>query len=252
MADVDNEQYLTAHKVFEARSIDENRFVNFEDRETQSVLTAEMTKILCHGKYQTTWNGVEVMKSPLDLITMQDLFSSLKPATVIEFGSYSGGSALWFADMVKCFGIKSNVYSVDISFDCLHETAKKREDITFIKADVTKEMDKIFPEKMLKELPHPWFISEDCHAPLEFTFGHFEPFMEPGDYILVEDTHPLFAAIVGQGLYTTGFREFGMAKYNNLTEFLKVHAGKFMVDCHYTDFFGKNASSSMNGYLKRV
>ena len=90
------------------------------------------------------------MKSPLDLITMQDLFSNLKPATVFEFGSYSGGSALWFADMLKCFSVKSNVYSVDISFDCLHETAKKREDITFIKADVTKEMDKIFPEKMLK------------------------------------------------------------------------------------------------------
>ena len=50
MADVDNAQYLTAHKVFEARGIDENRFVNFEDRDTQSVLTAEMIKILCHGK----------------------------------------------------------------------------------------------------------------------------------------------------------------------------------------------------------
>jgi hypothetical protein len=52
--------------------------------------------------------------------------------------------------MLKCFGVKSKVYSVDISFDCLHETTKKREDITFMKADASKEMEKIFPEKMLK------------------------------------------------------------------------------------------------------
>jgi cephalosporin hydroxylase len=93
---------------------------------------------------------VEVMKSPLDLITLQDLFGREKPATVIEFGSYTGGCALWYADVLKCFGIKSHVYSIDISLDCLHKTAKMREDITFIKADVTKDMEKIFPEKMLK------------------------------------------------------------------------------------------------------
>jgi hypothetical protein len=29
-----------------------------------------------------------------------------------------------------------------------------------------------------------------------------------------------------------------MAKHNNLTEFLKRHPGKFMVDSYYTDFFG--------------
>jgi hypothetical protein len=50
MAEVDNEQYLTAHKVFKTRSIDENRFIDIENRDTQSVLTAEMAKILCHGK----------------------------------------------------------------------------------------------------------------------------------------------------------------------------------------------------------
>ncbi len=55
-----------------------------------------------------------------------------------------------YADIVKCFGRKCSIYSLDISFDCLHETAKKRDDITFIKADVSKEMAKVFPEKMLK------------------------------------------------------------------------------------------------------
>ncbi|CAB3985265.1 rhamnosyl O-methyltransferase-like [Paramuricea clavata] len=246
------DDYVTAHKTFEARNIDENRFVKFEERDTRTVLTVAMIKTLCHGKYQTNWNGVEVLKSSLDLITMQDLFGREKPATVIEFGSYTGGCALWYADLLKCFGVKSHVYSIDISLDCLHKTAKMREDITFIKADVTKDMEKVFPEKMLKELPHPWFISEDCHVPLEYTLGYLEPFMEPGDYLLVEDTHPSFCAHTGQGLYTPGFDEVGFEKLNDLTEFLKSRSGKFVVDSHYTDFFGYNGSSSMNSYLKRV
>lgn len=91
------------------------------------------------------------MKNPLDLVALQDFMSRVKPTTVIEIGSFAGGCALWYADMLKCFGIKSHVYSVDISLSCVHELAKKRhDDITFLKADVTKEMEKIFPEEMLK------------------------------------------------------------------------------------------------------
>ena len=93
---------------------------------------------------------MEVLKSSFDLITLQDLLFREKPATIIEFGSYTGGSALWCADVLKSFGTKSHIYSVDISHDCLHETAKKREDITFFISDVTKDMEKTFPEKMLK------------------------------------------------------------------------------------------------------
>ena len=35
--------------------------------------------------------------------------------------------------------------------------------------------------------------------PLEKTVGYLEPFMKPGDYLLVEDTHPSFCSQIGQG-----------------------------------------------------
>jgi hypothetical protein len=44
------DDYVTAHKTFKARNIDENRFVKFEERDTRSVLTLDMIKTLCHGK----------------------------------------------------------------------------------------------------------------------------------------------------------------------------------------------------------
>ncbi len=44
--------YIAHHKHYEAdfKAIDENRFVKFEERETRSVLTVEMVKVLDHGK----------------------------------------------------------------------------------------------------------------------------------------------------------------------------------------------------------
>ena len=44
------DDYTAAHKRFEAQSINKNRFVNFKERDTQSVLTVEMIKVICHGK----------------------------------------------------------------------------------------------------------------------------------------------------------------------------------------------------------
>ena len=40
------------------------------------------------------------------------------------------------------------------------------------------------------------------------------------------------------GLYTPGFTEVGLEKHNDLAAFLKARPGKFVVDSHYTDFFG--------------
>ena len=44
-----SQDYVTAHKAYEALDIDKNRFVKFEERETRSVLTLDMMKVLCHG-----------------------------------------------------------------------------------------------------------------------------------------------------------------------------------------------------------
>lgn len=89
------------------------------------------------------------MKGPFEIVIFNDFFIREKPATVIELGSYSGGCALWMADTLKCFGVKSHVYSVDYNFDNLDDLAKSSPDITFIKGDL-KNIENVFPEKMLK------------------------------------------------------------------------------------------------------
>ena len=98
---------------------------------------------------KTNWNGVGVLKGPLEIVIMNDFLYRERPQTVIELGSFTGGCALWMADTLKCFGVKSHIYSIDYNFDNLHKRTEHRDDITFIQGDL-REIEKILPEKMLK------------------------------------------------------------------------------------------------------
>ena len=90
-----------------------------------------------------------MLKDPLDLVIVRQLLWELKPQTVIEFGAYKGGSALWTADMLKMFGCKSRVISVDIDLSLLDPEAKKSRDVEFIEGDIM-QVEKLFPEEFLK------------------------------------------------------------------------------------------------------
>ena len=89
------------------------------------------------------------MKDPLDLTIIQQLLWELKPQIVIEFGAYKGGSALWIADVLKMFGCKSRVISIDIDLSLLDAVARDSPDVEFIEGDVF-QVDTCFPVDFLK------------------------------------------------------------------------------------------------------
>ena len=90
-----------------------------------------------------------ILKDPFDLTIAQQLLWELKPRTVIELGAYKGGSALWTADMLKMFGCKSRVISVDIDLTLLDAEARKSPDVEFIEGDLC-EVENIFPAHFLE------------------------------------------------------------------------------------------------------
>src|SRR6266513_1695142 len=62
----------------------------------------------------TTWAGVKTLKSPSDMWNYQEILQSLKPALVIEFGTRFGGSALFFAAVMRQIGNPFKLRSVDV------------------------------------------------------------------------------------------------------------------------------------------
>lgn len=231
---------------------DKERFVPIEERQDTGVLSADIISSISHGKYMTLWRGVPILKDPLDLTIIQQLLWELKPQIVIEFGAYKGGSALWIADVLKMFGCKSRVISIDIDLSLLDAVARDSPDVEFIEGDVF-QVDTCFPVDFLKDLCHPWFLLEDTHVNVTGVLEYFDKFTQPGDYICVEDTNPLIPKAAGQGLVKEmGYDLFGPRKLNELKQFLTGRPSKYLVDQRYTDMFGYNATWKMNGYLKRV
>ena len=62
---------------------------------------------------ERTWMGVRTLKNPLDAWVYQEIVWETKPETIVELGSQSGGSALFFAHLLDAVGA-GRVISVDV------------------------------------------------------------------------------------------------------------------------------------------
>lgn len=61
----------------------------------------------------TYWFGAPISKSPFDLWIYQDLIGQTKPDLILECGSYTGGSALYFASLCSLIG-NGEVLTIDL------------------------------------------------------------------------------------------------------------------------------------------
>ncbi len=86
---------------------------------------------------RTTWMGVECYKSPSDMWNYQEILFELKPSLVIEFGSFRGGSALFFASVMRQIGQPFRLLSVDIDHERLAPEARRDEGILFVESSST-------------------------------------------------------------------------------------------------------------------
>ncbi len=196
------------------------------------------------GTMKSVYRGVPCFKSPLDLALYLQLLSRQRPRTVIEIGTKFGGSALWFADMLTADrGPGVRVLSVDI----LMQASFRDDRITFMEGDAAKLGATLRPE-LLAGLPKPWLVVEDSSHRFEdaaAVLDFFHPHLSAGDYIVVED------GILDQ------FEDPLYLRYANgpnraVERFLKSHPGSYSVDTDLCDHFGRNATWSPNGWLRKL
>jgi cephalosporin hydroxylase len=152
------------------------------------------------------------------------LIDELRPATIIELGSGAGGSALLFADLCTSFGLSPRIMSVDK--EAVQEFSDPR--ITFIQSDCAEWLEATARSNITLE--RPCFMVEDFHGELAGFFEHIDSILKTGDYLVIEDSNPKRDAIA---------QTIGGLPY--------------AVDTKYTDFFGINCTSAINGiFVKRA
>jgi cephalosporin hydroxylase len=227
----------------------EPRYEPFSRREMRSDLSREAIAAISEGKHYASYRGIPLAKDPFDLQLYEMLFYEVRPRTVIELGAYTGASAWWMADILQCFGIQSQVISVDIDLSLLDENVWNDPAVTFLEGDCN-QIDSIFPAERLAALPHPLVLIDDAHVNLLEVYEHFHQHaFEPGDYLIVEDTNPWIPGNFGE---QDSDAEWGDWKWQELQGFFAKHEHQYQVDRYYTDFFGYNGTWNWNGFVRRM
>jgi cephalosporin hydroxylase len=111
------------------------------------------------------------MKDPMSLTIYQQLIQDLKPKTILEFGAYEGGSALWMKDLCKSLNLNTRVITIDNNFNL------NLKDIEFIKLDVNEIKNFNFGK-----LESPMIVIEDCHHNISGIVEKVDKFMKIGGF----------------------------------------------------------------------
>ena len=196
-----------------------------------------LQKSLHNYKYR----GIPLLKNPFDLALYPRLLWKLKPRTIVEIGSKSGGSGLWLGDLLTSFGIDGHVYSVDI----VKVEAISHARVTFLEGD-GRALGETLSTDLLLGLPRPWLVIEDADHAYETSSAvlrFFDPWLRPEEYIVVED------GIISD---LSEIADCNSGPHRALKEFLAQHRGEYDIDADYCDFFGYNLTWCTNGFLRKL
>jgi cephalosporin hydroxylase/glycosyltransferase involved in cell wall biosynthesis len=214
------------------------------DRDTaywHTELPAPILNSLQQACFNYSYKGIPMQKNPLDFALYPLLLWELQPKTIIEIGSCAGGSAVWFADMLDTFKIDGCIYSIDINM--VTDVSHPR--ITFMQGD-QNNLGAILTDDFLQSVEHPLLIIEDGAHLYETTLcalNFFNAYLQKGDYFVVEDG---IISDLGFNAYYNG------GPCRALKEFLLEHQTEYIIDRKYCDFFGRNLTWNVNGYLKKM
>jgi cephalosporin hydroxylase len=155
----------------------------------------------------TTWLGVKCRKWVGDMWNYQEILFALKPSLVIEFGTCYGGSAMFFASVMRQTGQPFRVLSVDISHDILDPAARCDSDILFIESSSAAPAVAEHIESLKTQFPGKIFAILDSDHSMSHVLAEMKllrPLLSAGDYLIVEDSningHPVLPAS-GPGPY---------------------------------------------------
>src|ERR1051325_3396019 len=193
------------------------------------------------GTMAYQYRRVSLQKTPCDLALYPLLLGRTRPRTLIEIGSYQGGSAIWFADQASLLGLDLRVLSIDLEVPA----TVARPSIDFLLGDAHK-LGAVLPSSVMNTIERPLMVVEDSShlagttaAVLEF----FDTWLRPGEYIVIEDG--ILSDMRVAALYDGG-------PLRAIEAFLEKNDGRYEVDRGLCDYYGRNVTWNVNGYLRRL
>ena len=208
---------------------------------TDSDIPYDLLMKIQAGTMAYVYKGLPTLKNPFDLALYPLLFQRLRPRSVIEIGANAGGGAVWMADMLAMLEADAHVHSMDIKpvEGVVHER------VTFYTGDA-REPAATFAAAFVANLPRPLLVVEDAdhhYLTTSAVLAHFAPLLHKGEYIIIED------GILGDMRVAA---DYGGGPKRAIDEFLAAHRRSFAIDRFYCDYFGRNVTWNIDGYLRKV
>jgi cephalosporin hydroxylase len=180
----------------------------------------------------TTWVGVKTLKSPSDMWNYQEILYSLQPSLVIEFGTRFGGSALFFAAVMRQIGNRFKLLSVDIDADTVSEQARRDPDIELQSNSSLDPKVGVRIAALRREYPGPVFVILDSHHSKDHVMAEMQtlrPLLVRGDYLIVEDS-----SLNGHPVYPS----YGPGPFEAITEYFRQYPEDYKYDAAREAKFG--------------
>lgn len=209
------------------------------ERNWRTALPRETLLSIQNALHNYTYRGVPMLKNPFDMALYPLLLWNVKPRSLIEIGSKSGGSALWFGDLLEAFDTHGHVYSLDIV--PVKDVSHPR--VSFAEAD-GRNLGATLTGEFLQAMPRPWLVIEDAdhtYATSLAVLNFFSSWLHPGEYIVVED------GIISD---LSENPDYISEPHQAIKEFLGMNP-EFEIDAQYCDFFGYNLTWNTNGFLRK-
>lgn len=226
----------TPHAEHEGVRIWNDSVAIYQKKPTQ-IFNASL-KSIEKGHLNTTYRGVEMYKCPFDFVIYQMIINQIKPDLIIEIGTFKGGGALYFADLLDIIG-KGIVHTINILEDVSdpqvigHPRIKRFIDgFQNYDLNLTSGFEKIL------------VVDDGSHQSKDVleAFKKFNSVVTSGSYYIIEDG---VLSDLGYNPAYDGGPLFVMDYILNETQ-------DFEIDRKWCDFYGENATFNPNGYLKKI
>lgn len=134
------------------------------------------------GHTSDRYRGYGLVKFPEDLRTYQHVIEETTPEVIVELGTASGGSAIWFADQLQVLCGWGSVITVD-----LNVAEAKDPRISFVVGDLRT----VFGDVQRLVAGRRTMVVDDSAHTFEVTLAAlrtYAPLVTKGCYFVVEDT----------------------------------------------------------------
>jgi cephalosporin hydroxylase len=141
---------------------------------------------------QTSWLGVTCWKSVSDMWNYQEILTELRPSLVVEFGTRFGGSALYFATVLRSLGHPFRVFSVDVSHKDVPDAVRRDENIELMECSSVLPAVASRVAELRQDFPGRVFTILDSDHSMAHVLAEMKllrPLLMSGDYLVVEDSN---------------------------------------------------------------